>query len=191
MPFSPECPVTKGVEGSDGHAQWELYFQKKPGVPFSGGKGVVQSQSCLPLPVAQQLRRRRVSVRCVTLRVSGRAAQTQTILYYVLYGQTAGAAHWLCTKSAVHTGAFLSVGVIIFPPRFWVRFHDRLEVLYTRVKETGVGQKTFGELWRRVAFIVKALRDAGVKKGEKVVGYLPNFPKSIEVEFFFTKTFLP
>jgi len=44
-----------------------------------------------------------------------------------------------------------------------------------------VGKKTFGEVRRRVAFLARALRRAGVGKGDRVVGYLPNFPESIEI----------
>ncbi len=41
--------------------------------------------------------------------------------------------------------------------------------------------KTFGELRRRVAFIARALRAHGISKGDRVAGYLPNFPEAIEI----------
>ena len=41
--------------------------------------------------------------------------------------------------------------------------------------------KTFGQLRSRVAFIARALKEFGVSQGDRVVGYLPNFPESIEL----------
>ena len=60
---------------------------------------------------------------------------------------------------------------------------DRLAYYYTseRIRETGLRSKTFGQVRRRVAFVARALRNAGVVKGDRVVGYLPNFPEAVEV----------
>ncbi len=60
---------------------------------------------------------------------------------------------------------------------------NKLAYYYTseRINETGLKSKTFGQVRRRVAFIAKALKDAGVTKGDRVVGYLPNFPESLEI----------
>ncbi len=60
---------------------------------------------------------------------------------------------------------------------------DKIAFYYTseRIRETGLRSKTFGQVRRRVAFVARALRDAGVKRGDRVVGYLPNFPESVEV----------
>ncbi len=60
---------------------------------------------------------------------------------------------------------------------------DKIAYYYTseRIQETGLRSKTFGQFRRRVAFVAKALRGAGVQKGDRVVGYLPNFPDTLEV----------
>jgi len=60
---------------------------------------------------------------------------------------------------------------------------DKLAFYYTseRVQQTGVRSKTFGQVRARVAFIARALKSMGVKAGDRVVGYLPNFPETVEV----------
>lgn len=60
---------------------------------------------------------------------------------------------------------------------------DKIAYYYAseRVKTVGIKKKTFGQVKKRVAFIAKALRDMGVEKNDRVVGYLPNFPESIEI----------
>lgn len=50
---------------------------------------------------------------------------------------------------------------------------------------TGEGQErittiTFNELYQNVAACSRALKALGVESGERVVGYLPNFPVAIE-----------
>ena len=38
---------------------------------------------------------------------------------------------------------------------------------------------TFGELRRQVGLYASALRNLGISKGDRVVGYLPNCPQAI------------
>ena len=50
-----------------------------------------------------------------------------------------------------------------------------------RIRQIGVGQRTFGELKVNVARIAASLRAVGVNVGDRVAGYLPNCPEAIEV----------
>ena len=52
---------------------------------------------------------------------------------------------------------------------------------WNRIKETGIGRRTFGELRLNVARIATSLRQLGVGMGDRVAGYLPNCPKAIEI----------
>lgn len=42
------------------------------------------------------------------------------------------------------------------------------------------GKVTFGELWQQVAVFAAAMRRMGVRKGDRVVGYLPNSEHAVE-----------
>ena len=50
-----------------------------------------------------------------------------------------------------------------------------------RIRQIGVGRRTFGELKVNVARIAASLRAVGVTVGDRVAGYLPNCPEAIEV----------
>ena len=50
-----------------------------------------------------------------------------------------------------------------------------------RIKETGIGKRTFGELRLNVARIATSMRKLGIGVGDRVAGYLPNCPEAIEI----------
>ncbi len=60
---------------------------------------------------------------------------------------------------------------------------DKVAFYYTseRVETVGVKSKTFGQLRQRVAFLAQALKRCGIRSGDRIVGYLPNFPESVEL----------
>lgn len=59
---------------------------------------------------------------------------------------------------------------------------DKVALYYTTERKDviGVGQKTFGQLQQNVAHMAASLKALGVKKGDRVVGYMPNCPEAIE-----------
>ena len=50
-----------------------------------------------------------------------------------------------------------------------------------RIKETGIGKRTFGEMRLNVAQIAASLKQLGVGIGDRVAGYMPNCPEAIEI----------
>ena len=53
--------------------------------------------------------------------------------------------------------------------------------VFSRINETGIGKRTFGELRLNVARIATSMRKLGIGIGDRVAGYLPNCPEAIEV----------
>merc|ERR1711894_453681 len=53
--------------------------------------------------------------------------------------------------------------------------------VFSRINETGIGKRTFGELRLNVARIASSMRKLGIGVGDRVVGYLPNSPEAIEI----------
>ena len=69
-----------------------------------------------------------------------------------------------------------------------VKFYNVLRSLtlsqhyvFSRINETGIGKRTFGELRLNVARIATSMRKLGIGIGDRVAGYLPNCPEAIEV----------
>ena len=70
----------------------------------------------------------------------------------------------------------------------FVKFYNVLRSLtlsqhyvFSRINETGIGKRTFGELRLNVARIATSMRKLGIGIGDRVAGYLPNCPEAIEV----------
>jgi len=65
-----------------------------------------------------------------------------------------------------------------------LRYPDdsKVALYYTteRFGADGIKTKTFGQLRERVRKIAASLKKLGVKKGDRVVGYIPNCPEAIE-----------
>jgi len=61
---------------------------------------------------------------------------------------------------------------------------DKIAFYYTNERQLKDGcpvkSKTFGQLRQRVGALAHALRKLGIKKGDRVVGYIPNCPEAIE-----------
>ena len=60
---------------------------------------------------------------------------------------------------------------------------SKVAMYYTseRIRQIGVGKRTFGELKANVARIAASLRALGITVGDRVAGYLPNCPEAIEI----------
>lgn len=58
---------------------------------------------------------------------------------------------------------------------------DKIALYFTteRRSSIGIGSMTFGQLKAQVARYSSALRQLGVTKGDRIVGYLPNCPEAI------------
>ena len=58
---------------------------------------------------------------------------------------------------------------------------EKIALYFTseRKETTGIGEMTFGELKNQVGLYSNALKALGVKKGDRVVGYMPNCPEAI------------
>ncbi|KAK7084469.1 hypothetical protein SK128_007242 [Halocaridina rubra] len=62
-----------------------------------------------------------------------------------------------------------------------LRFQDDRVALYaTGEGQSGISNITYKQLYNRVGAYARALRDCGVSSGDRVVGYLPNCPQTIE-----------
>ena len=59
--------------------------------------------------------------------------------------------------------------------------NDKIALYFTSERKaiTGIGQMTFGQLKGQVGLYANSLRALGVKKGDRVVGYMPNCPEAI------------
>ena len=59
----------------------------------------------------------------------------------------------------------------------------KVAMYYTseRIRQIGVGKRTFGELKVNVARIAASLRALGITVGDRIAGYLPNCPEAIEI----------
>ena len=60
-----------------------------------------------------------------------------------------------------------------------LRFRDDRPALVFRGEERVRRTLTYGQLYDEVARVAKALKDAGVKAGDRVAGFVPNMPESI------------
>nr|XP_031298352.1 acetoacetyl-CoA synthetase isoform X2 [Camelus dromedarius] len=58
--------------------------------------------------------------------------------------------------------------------------NDRVALYVAREGKEEIVKVTFEELWQRVALFAAAMRKMGVKKGDRVVGYLPNSAYAVE-----------
>nr|XP_015099252.1 acetoacetyl-CoA synthetase isoform X2 [Vicugna pacos] len=58
--------------------------------------------------------------------------------------------------------------------------NDRVALYVAREGKEEIVKVTFEELWQQVALFAAAMRKMGVKKGDRVVGYLPNSAYAVE-----------
>lgn len=60
-----------------------------------------------------------------------------------------------------------------------LRYRDDRVALIFKGEDQDAIRMTYAELYREVAQVAKALRDAGIQAGDRVVGFMPNMPHSI------------
>ncbi|MBU4301318.1 MAG: AMP-binding protein, partial [Actinobacteria bacterium] len=60
-----------------------------------------------------------------------------------------------------------------------LRFRDDQVALIFKGEGRDTVRMTYAELYDQVARVAKSLRDAGVKKGDRVAGFMPNMPQTV------------
>ena len=62
-----------------------------------------------------------------------------------------------------------------------LRYRDDQTALIFKGEEQAIRKITYAELYDEVARVAKAMKDMGVKTGDRVVGFMPNMPEAIIV----------
>jgi acetoacetyl-CoA synthetase len=60
-----------------------------------------------------------------------------------------------------------------------LRYRDDCTALIFKGEERDAAEMTYAELYDQVARLSKSLRDAGVEKGDRVAGFMPNMPETV------------
>ena len=60
-----------------------------------------------------------------------------------------------------------------------LRFRDGHEAIVARNEKGDIRRLSYAELYDQVARVAKALKEMGVEKGDRVVGFMPNIPETV------------
>lgn len=60
-----------------------------------------------------------------------------------------------------------------------LRYRDDHEAIIFKSEKNGVTTLTYSELYDRVARLARSMREMGIKRGDRIAGFMPNMPETI------------